>query len=220
MVKPHFPQISFPVNHLHPFSGSSKFLCLKFSFFFPFSAFWLPALGPHTLFSTFPNLPAAAKLWPLLVQPCSHSPPQMDPLRVYKPQKNLLLTCVYQSFWSQCSLNSEGVEQLPEGAAVAPQLWSAALAANPLDFPGQKYPRNLKMKKKKMYLGYVQHSLSHMELRWSRVKNNKWLFALVVHEFMLQANKNPHVSDTLKHHHKTHPFWTKYKLFSYCHQTY
>lgn len=73
----------------------------------------------------------------------------MDPLRVYKPQKNLLLTCVYQSFWSQCSLNSEGVEQLPEGAAVAPQLWSAALAANPLDFPGQKYPRNLKMKKKK-----------------------------------------------------------------------
>lgn len=45
------------------------------------------------------------------------------------------------------------MEELPEGAAVTPELWSAALAANPLDFPGEKYPRNLQ--KREMYLRHV-----------------------------------------------------------------
>lgn len=93
MVKPHFPQISFPVQPqvtwiiFIPFQGAQNFFVWNSLFsFFSFSALLLPALGPHTLFSTFPRLPAAAKLWPLLVQPCSHSPPQMDSSRISTPE--------------------------------------------------------------------------------------------------------------------------------------
>lgn len=92
MIKPHFLQISFLMQPQVTwiifiyFQGAQNFFVWNSFFFFPFSALLLPALEPHTLFSTFPNLPAAAKLWPLLVQPCSHSPPQMDLLRIYTPK--------------------------------------------------------------------------------------------------------------------------------------
>lgn len=175
-----------------------------FEFFFPFSALLLPALGPHTLFSTFPNLPAAAKLWPLLVQPCSHSPPQMDFLEEFIHQKkkkiaahlclSKLLVSVQPEQWG-CGRASKGSSC---------NLW--ALVCCPGSQPtGLSWGEiSQKSAKKEMYLRYVllwglnlpecgSTVWSYMELRWSRVKPNKLLSALL-NEFMLQANKlkNPH----------------------------
>lgn len=62
-----------------------------------------------------------------------------------------VLTCIYQSFRSKRSLNSQGVKQLPKGTGITSQLWSAALTSDPLNFLSEKYPRNLEEKKKEIF---------------------------------------------------------------------
>lgn len=67
------------------------------------------------------------------------------------------LTCARQCFWVGGGPHSQSVEQLPEGARVAPQLRAAPLTSYPLHVAGEEDSSNLGERRRKGWRQSLEH---------------------------------------------------------------
>lgn len=69
-----------------------------------------------------------------------------------------LLTRASQRLWLGRGLDGQGVEKLPEGTRVAPQLWAASLTSHPPYMVGEENPRNLRKEQETSELKRAQQA--------------------------------------------------------------